>query len=81
MGVRKAMGNMASSLSTWGLRHLAHRPAANELARVEHRSVIAVEGLADIAQRGFRQVSAQIDCNLPRPNNASCPAAPHDVFV
>ena len=29
MGVRKAMGNMASSLSTWGLRHLAHRPAAN----------------------------------------------------
>ena len=29
MDVRKAMGNMASSLSTWGLRHLAHRPAAN----------------------------------------------------
>ena len=48
---------------------------------MEHRSVIAIEGLADIAQRGFRQVSAQIDCNLPRPNNASCPAAPHDVFV
>ena len=29
MGVRKAMGKAASSVSTWGLRHLAHRPAAN----------------------------------------------------
>ncbi len=29
MGVRKIAGKAASSASTWGLRHLAHRPAAN----------------------------------------------------
>ena len=48
---------------------------------MKYGSVVSVECLADVAQRGLREVSAQVDGYLTGANDASCPASADNIFV
>ena len=42
MSFRKTGARLASSLSTWGLKTLAHRPAANMPGKIAEGSIVVV---------------------------------------